>query len=199
MSGAREELLDRVVAHAAAHGLADSSLRVIADAIGTSHRMLLYHFGSREGLVAAIVERMEAQQREVLAQLGAVAHDPFEVITRQWTVLSAPEMAPFVRLFFEVVAQALFARPGTEGFLAGLTEPWIDTASEIARDHALDVDATDLRIGVAVVRGLLLDAVASGDTAAATAALHRFVQRWQAASPDAAPRGAAVKRRARPS
>ena len=180
MTNAREELLGRVIEHAAAHGLSDSSLREIADAIGTSHRMLLYHFGSRAGLVAAVVAAIEAQQRDVLAALGAGAGDPLEVITRQWAILAAPEMAPFVRLFFEVVAQALFSRPGTDGFLDGLTTPWIDTARTVASGlpAATGLDDTDLRVGIAVVRGLLLDAVASGDPGPPTAALHRFVERW---------------------
>ena len=63
---ARAELLDRVVADVAEHGLTDRSLRDIAAAVGTSHRMLLYHFGSRQGLVAAIVQSVEAAQRQLL-------------------------------------------------------------------------------------------------------------------------------------
>jgi AcrR family transcriptional regulator len=180
MTTARDELLARVVEHAAEHGLADASLRDVAGSIGTSHRMLLYHFGSRAGLIAAIVETIEAQQRDVLGQLGATATHPLEVVTQQWAILAAPEMAPFVRLFFEVVAQALFARPGTEGFLDGLTTPWIDAGRAVAADLGADLDEVDLRIGIAVVRGLLLDAVASGDAAPPTVALRRFVERWHA-------------------
>ena len=51
---AKDLLLDQVVDHFVAEGMGDLSLRKIAAAIGTSHRMLLYHFGSREGLLAAV-------------------------------------------------------------------------------------------------------------------------------------------------
>ena len=45
-STAREELLAAVVQHVAQHGIGELSLRPLADAIGTSHRMLLFHFGA---------------------------------------------------------------------------------------------------------------------------------------------------------
>ena len=43
----KARLLDAVVGYALAHGIADQSLRTIAEAVGTSHRMLIHHFGSR--------------------------------------------------------------------------------------------------------------------------------------------------------
>ncbi len=58
---ARERLLDSVIQHFAADGLADQSLRRIAEAIGTSHRMLLYHFGSKDGLLLEVVRAVEAR------------------------------------------------------------------------------------------------------------------------------------------
>lgn len=179
MASARDELLGRVIEHAAAQGLSDCSLRELAEAVGTSHRMLLYHFGSRAGLVAAVVATVEAQQRDVLVELGAWATDPLGVLNEQWKILSAPDMAPFVRLFFEFVSQSMFDRPGTQGFLHALTTPWIDAGKAVAADLGVEVDEVDLRLGIAVMRGLLLDAVASGDATGPTAALERFVERWR--------------------
>ena len=49
--------MDQVVDHFVADGLGDLSLRKIAGAIGTSHRMLLYHFGSKNGLLLEVVRR----------------------------------------------------------------------------------------------------------------------------------------------
>ena len=43
----RRRLLERAIDHVAAHGIADLSLRRLAEALGTSHRMLIHHFGSR--------------------------------------------------------------------------------------------------------------------------------------------------------
>ena len=50
----RQKLIDAAVAHADAHGLSDTSLRQLAAALGTSHRMLIHHFGSKEGLLVEV-------------------------------------------------------------------------------------------------------------------------------------------------
>ena len=52
----RETLLPLLAAYVLENGLADVSLRPLAKAAGTSDRMLLYHFGSKEELVAALLE-----------------------------------------------------------------------------------------------------------------------------------------------
>ena len=61
----RDELLDQVTDHVLEHGLIGLTLRPVAAAIGTSDRMLIYHFGSRDGLVSAVVAR--AGERSVVA------------------------------------------------------------------------------------------------------------------------------------
>lgn len=178
---ARERLLDAVIAHVTEHGLTDVSLRELATAIGSSHRMLLYHFGSREGLVAAIVARIESGQRDLLAQLADQADSPVDLIRRQWAHLSDPAMAPFVRLFFEATAMALHGRPGTEGFLDVLTSSWLRDAAVVAERMGVAADEAGIRLGVAVLRGLLLDAVASRDVAGPTAALEAYLTVWESA------------------
>ena len=180
MSAARQDLLDKTIAYVAAHGLSDLSLRELAAGIGTSHRMLIYHFGNREGLLAAIVATIEAQQRTALELLAVDASSPREVITAQWAQLSDPALAPYVMLFFEVLALALQRRPGTEGFLDSLTEPWLDLGTTIADKLEAGSTRDEVRLGVAVIRGLLIDAVASGDVAASTASLDRFLEMWDA-------------------
>ena len=97
IGGARSELIDRLVEHAASNGLTDTSLRDLAAAVGTSHRMLNYHFGSRAGVVAAVVERIESQQGDALAEIAAEATSTTEIIERQWAQLSDPALAPFIR------------------------------------------------------------------------------------------------------
>jgi AcrR family transcriptional regulator len=176
----REDLLDRVVAHVAATGLADQSLRELAAGAGTSHRMLLYHFGSRAGLVAAIAARIEAQQRETLVGLATEAAGPADLQRRLWTQVSDPAIAPLVRLFFDVLGLALAGRPGTERFLADLIEPWLVEATTAAETVGITPRRDELRLGVAVTRGLLIDALATGDVEGATAAHERFIELWEA-------------------
>lgn len=181
LSPARDRTLTKVIEYVAARGLADASLREVATAIGSSHRMLLYHFGSREGLVAAIVQRIEADQRGLLASLAEDATSPTDLVRRQWATLSDPAMWPFIRLFFEATALALHGRPGTEGFLDSLTDTWLRDAATVADGMGLQVDEAELRLGVALLRGLLLDAVASGDPTGPTRALERYLTLWESA------------------
>ena len=182
MVSSRDLLLGRIIEHVAQRGLADKSLREIGEAVGSSHRMLLYHFGSRDGLVAAIVEQVEQQQREALRAIAVNATTPSEIMRAQWAQLTDPNLRPFVRLFFEVLSLGLHGRAGTERFVANLTQPWLDVAAEIARDLHTPVDLRDVHLGVAVVRGLLIDVVAGGDAHAATSALERFLDLLETSS-----------------
>jgi AcrR family transcriptional regulator len=177
----RDELLDRVMAYAAEHGIADKSLREIASGVGTSHRMLLYHFGSREGLLAAIVASVEEQQRAVLAALGE-GGDPAAVMLGLWEQVSRPALRPFVRLFFATVGLAVQGVPGTRALLDNLTGPWLEQGGEVARRLGVPVDPAAVRLGVAVSRGLLLDLVAGADPADVDASYRLFIELWRRSS-----------------
>src|SRR5947199_344863 len=82
----------------AADGIRDRSLREVAAAVGTSHRMLLHHFASREELLLAIVDEVERRQMVILADLPT---DPADGFAAMWAHLCRPELRPFERLFFE--------------------------------------------------------------------------------------------------
>jgi AcrR family transcriptional regulator len=173
----REDLLQRVVDDVAEHGIGDRSLRELAQAVGSRHRMLLYHFGSREGLVAAIVDEVEARQRATLAEAVANAGPgtlPEDVVLALWQQVSSEELRPFVRLFFESLA---FAGRQDDH----LTASWLDQSEHLSRVLGAPADAVDLRLAVAVVRGLLVDVVATGDTGPATESLLRYLELWKAA------------------
>jgi AcrR family transcriptional regulator len=170
----RERLLDAAVAHAMTVGIAELSLRELAAAIGTSHRMLIYHFGSREGLLLAVTQAVEARERAAYQRSLDEAEDP----RQRWSHLSDPKLWPQERLFFELYSQALLGRPGTEGFLDGIVEEWLPPISEAFVAAGAD-EATaraDARLTVAVVRGLLLDLLATKDRAAVDEAFDRFAQ-----------------------
>ena len=64
-------MLASVIAWVADNGLGDVSLRTLAEAIGTSHRMLLFHFGSKEQLMVEVVRAVEADQRAIVDEIAA--------------------------------------------------------------------------------------------------------------------------------
>jgi AcrR family transcriptional regulator len=178
---ARERLLAAVLEHVRAGGLGDASLRELAAAVGTSHRMLLYHFGSREGLVAAVVAAVEAEQRAVMADVAAAwAGDPAGAMRAFWAGLADPSLAEAERFFFEAAALALRGVPGTEGLRDTLVEPWLAAFEDAARVTGLPTDDArlDARVGMALTRGLLLDLLATGDRAGVDAAVEHFLARY---------------------
>jgi len=174
-SQARERLLAAAVEQAMRGGIADMSLRELAAAIGTSHRMLLYHFGSREGLLTAIAGAVEESQRDIVSGRGISAADARGL----WQHFSDPQLWPAERLFFELYAQALLGRPGTEGFLDNAIEPWITALVPVLiREAGLDSKTAraEARLAVAVTRGLLLDLLATGDRDGVTEAFERYLK-----------------------
>ena len=173
----RERLLAATIAYVARHGLADRSLRTLAEGIGTSHRMLIYHFGSKEGLLAEVVAAVEANQREILAELGRSDLPPGVALRAFWADVASPEKREHVRLFFELVAQALQGRPGTERLRETLVEPWIEAGAALGVEQGLSPEQAraQARLGMAVTRGLLIDLLATGDRAGVDAAMDAFL------------------------
>jgi AcrR family transcriptional regulator len=178
---ARDRLLAAAIAIAMQDGIADLSLRELAAAIGTSHRMLLYHFGSREGLLAAVTVAVEEAERAALRDTGAIGADDAR---RFWARYSDPALWPQERLFFELYAHALRRRPGTEGFLDHVVTGWLEPLTAAIADGGTDPDLAPAaaRLSMAVTRGLLLDLLATEDIQGVTAAFELFLQLGAAAT-----------------
>ncbi|MDT5328987.1 MAG: hypothetical protein QOF31_284 [Mycobacterium sp.] len=159
----RQELLDAVVKECAERGIGDRSLRDIAAAVGTSHRMLLHHFGSRNELLLAIVEDVERRQRALLHELPT---EPAAAIAAMWADLRRTELRPFERLFFECYARGVQGEQPFARMLPGAVDAWL--TEDETTDPAL------VRLGLAVMRGLLLDLVATDDRRGVDAAAKAF-------------------------
>jgi AcrR family transcriptional regulator len=162
---ARDLLLDRCLGYLQEVGFSQLSLREIALGAGTSHRMLIYHFGSRDGLLAAIVGRVEAAQQAALADLAEAVTDPVEVGRLFWRRLADPSLAPAERLFFEVYSHALFGRAWTESFRASVIAAWTQPIEEafVGLGFTPAEARRRTRLGLAATRGLLLDLLITGD------------------------------------
>jgi AcrR family transcriptional regulator len=160
------KLLEAVTDVALAGGIADRSLRSIAEAAGTSHRMLIHHFGSREGLLVDVIQAVEARQRGALSELVAGSTEvPGDLADRFWKHLRSPELAPQERLFFEVYGQALQGRRWAKPLLEGVVEDWVGPVAAMLEAEGVSPHAARIvaRLYVAVGRGLLLDVLATGD------------------------------------
>ena len=183
---AKEKLLERAIGYIQENGLGDLSLRQLAAAIGTSHRMVIYHFGSFEELLVEIVDRQEADELAYFESLiSGPGLDRTTLMRKMWRRLCTPDNSPRERLFFELYGQALQGRPGTERFLDRVVSRWLDrsvqllTATGVPRTTA----RAQARLDLAVTRGLLLDLVATDDEAGVDAAAAAFTALLRAAAP----------------
>ncbi|BBZ48839.1 TetR/AcrR family transcriptional regulator [Mycobacterium heidelbergense] len=165
----RRQLLDALVDEFAAGGVGDRSLREVAAAIGTSHRMLLHHFGSREGLLVAIVEEVERRQ---MGLLPALPTDPAKGFAAMWADLRRPELRQSERLFFECYARAAQGEKPFTRMIPGAVDGWLREVESAADGPS---DGAMARLGLAVTRGLLLDLVATDDDAGVDAAAQAFI------------------------
>jgi AcrR family transcriptional regulator len=174
---AREDLLSRAVVWFTENGIGDTSLRSIASALGTSHRMLIYHFGSREGLLTAVVEQVEKRERDLLTELVAAGDDPYDAGMRFWSQV-ADTASTFAPLYFELSGHAMQGRAHAAVLRDWLAEGWTSALTQlfVAVGHAPDRADDLVRMSLAMARGLLFDVAITGDRAAADRAMTEFVE-----------------------
>lgn len=184
-SNARDRLLKATMDYAWKHGVGEASLREVASAIGTSHRMLIYHFGSKEGLLVEVVRALERQQQQILdASIHAdETLTPAEFLRKVWQYVTGPSTAAYVRLFFEVYGQALQGRAHTAEFLVGTIDAWLEPFTKVILRAGVPARRArdDARLALAVTRGLLLDYMATENKAATTRAHERYLELYSAA------------------
>lgn len=159
----RRELLDAVVTECAQNGVGGRSLRELAEAVGTSHRMLLHHFGSRDELLLAVVDDVERRQMALLRELMSDGEQGFATM---WEHLRKPELRALERLFFECYARGAQGESPFTTMLPAAVDRWLALAP---------AEPGAARLGLAVMRGLLLDLAGTNDDAGVDAAARAFI------------------------
>ena len=161
----RETLLPRLAEHVLEHGLAGASLRPLAKAAGTSDRMLIYHFGSKDELVTALLQHVAGMYSGALemAYPSEPATSRRDCAQRLLAIGRAPMFAPFLRLWWEIVAGAAKGDASYRASAAAMMD------SQLAWFEAhLPADDPDPKAGaklvaLAVEGALMMDAIGLGD------------------------------------
>ncbi|MBB5131395.1 AcrR family transcriptional regulator [Thermocatellispora tengchongensis] len=155
--GRREEILTAAVRVAAERGLDDLSLAELATALGFSTYTLTYHFGRREGLLAAIVEHVETEMREQIRRLaeGPGGASPGELLRRYWESTRAPGAHSYMRLWLELLVLAGRHPDRFPGFQQRAATGWRDLAAQVLREHTGSDELATLI--VATVTGLEIE------------------------------------------
>jgi AcrR family transcriptional regulator len=169
-----EELLGKILDYACEHGLAALSLRPLAKAVGSSPRVLLYYFGSKDELVVAVIAAARARQREQIGNLKLTAGvTSRELCAMCWRVMSDLRNEPLFRLWFEVYGLALQDRTRFPGFLERAVEDWLDFLSRpsLEAGYTREQARAWSTMVLAGFRGFLLDLCATRDRARIDAAV----------------------------
>ena len=161
-----------------AHGLADLSLRPLAAAIGSSPRVLLYLFGSKEGLVRALLARARADELALLSRLDGNGANLRAVAEQVWSWLVAEEHRALLTLWVEGYGRSLVDPDGPwAGFAGATVEDWLSVLAAAQPPAHRDTAAglAEPTLVLAVLRGALLDLLATGDAGRTTAAVRRLL------------------------
>ncbi len=172
------ELLEAAYRYALEHGLADLSLRPLAAAIGSSPRVLMFLFGNKEGLVRALLARARTDELAILDRLGNTRDGGsiglVPVVEQIWAWLAADEHRPLLRLWAEAYARSLVEPDGAwAGFARATVYDWLAdlAACQPQPENDSEEGAAGRTLALAVLRGALLDLLATGDEDRVTAAV----------------------------
>jgi AcrR family transcriptional regulator len=181
----KRELLDEVVRHLAQHGLSDLSLRDIAAGLGTNASRLVHHFGTKEQLLAAALDRANEMQELVgakwLARDPGITPGPW--LTKWWRwMLASPDNLALARLGYEAAALDAVRTGVPSDVRANQVGIWRHYLED--RFMVAGLSADDARIEAVLLKalftGLVIDLLATGDRRRLTHALQEGLGRVEA-------------------
>jgi AcrR family transcriptional regulator len=154
----RAEIIERLTDHVLAQGLSASSLRPLAQAAGTSDRMLLYYFKDKSEIITAVLQLISARLVSMLGERAAPEPMPIDDLRRQFAdILFVEDLWPYMRIWLEVASKAAMGEQIGRGFLE-----WGKAQLKSDNDAQRDIDAARLLVsieGMLVLRSLGLDDV----------------------------------------
>ncbi|TFV83437.1 TetR/AcrR family transcriptional regulator [Blastococcus sp. CT_GayMR16] len=180
----RRELLDRVTDDLSVNGLVDFSLRRAARAAGTTHKVLLYHFDGVDDLLGQAVLRL--RERRIVRGLAATreaagATSLADRVRAVWPVLVSEE----ARVLDQAIGLAMYDPDRYEGLGRGASKQYLPSLQSLCPEEWSDRRKLEVaEMILATLRGFLVDARTSGDTAGIAAgfeALARALEREEAA------------------
>lgn len=164
--------------YAADHGIATLSLRPLAAALGTSSRMLVHYFGTKEELIGQALAAARPDIPALLCAHVQAGHTPAEMTRRLWQELTTGgEQEPRTRLLLEVMALAL-TQPGLyRQHAVDALRAWLTPLSAALHANGLTTLDAEARATMLVsgLRGLALDRYLTGDRRRTDDAAHLLI------------------------
>ena len=137
----RDELAEQATDYVLEHGLIGLSLRPLASALGTSDRMLIYHFGGKDALITEVIVRSTSRSVRVVEGLPR-ARTVRAAVMRLWEALVGPELDRCQRVYIQAAALGILGTDPYRKVIALSDEEW--TAA--VRDYLLTSGANPRRV-----------------------------------------------------
>jgi TetR/AcrR family transcriptional repressor of bet genes len=179
-SGARERVLQAGLDVLKAEGYAGLTTAKVAARAGQNKALIGYHFGSKQGLVAAVGRELaESITEEVIGGLERtekVSEIVAGVMDGLWRVMDRDER--LARLYFDLAAVSV-VEPDVRAVMRQMKASWREVTSALltaASDGPPKRDAEAAGIYVlAGIEGLVLERLDRGETPSLTRAMRMFV------------------------
>jgi AcrR family transcriptional regulator len=175
MATRKEELLEELLGYLLKHGVADVSLRPMAAAVGTSARLLIFHFGSKERLLTEVLELVQARLQRSLGDLLAMDHGSERAAPLRLFWDWALKDANFVqlRLLYQLQVLAAHDQKTYGKYLKKNSLSWLETVQAVLKPSQRSPLLATLI--VAVFDGLFIEVMSTGDRRRTSAAIDEFI------------------------
>lgn len=173
----RTRLLALATEYVVCNGVSQLSLRPMAEAMGTSARMLLHHFGSKDALIQAVLSELEQSFISRAEQSFASNKSVSETIMELWQLTSSLDMEQALRAMFEVWGEGLIFPDHYESYLNSMVSPWVVLLQrQIQRQN---IEQGDAKILATLIMGnfvgLQLVRLTEGDDQTTTQAIKKML------------------------
>ncbi|MEU8488626.1 TetR/AcrR family transcriptional regulator [Streptomyces sp. NPDC048641] len=183
----RRALLNQVRDYVIRNGLADLSLRPLARALGTSDRMLLYYFGTKERMVAealALDERRPLLRARNLLSPTTSPENPARLrrfVEQTWRELNAPDMRAWLPLYLEIMTVSVLHPDRYGPVMRDVLTEWTGLFSSVFRGLGMTEARarTEADLLVDATFGLLIAPLTDGDWDRADAAFSTLLDRLE--------------------
>ncbi|WP_393072206.1 TetR/AcrR family transcriptional regulator [Streptomyces sp. LN704] len=183
----RRDLLAGVRAYMIRNGVADLSLRPLARHLGTSDRMLLYYFGTKERMVTdalAMYEGRPLLRAQSLLDTDGSPKNPAELrrfLEDTWQQFSNPDLRATLPLYLEILAAGLLHPDRYGTVMRDVLSEWTRLLTSVFRDLGMTEARarTEASLLVDASFGLLLAPLTDGDWDRAGAAFHALLDRLE--------------------
>ena len=157
----KQELLEQCLAAAIEAGALDSSINTIAKRVGTSARMLVYHFGSKQELERQLIGLLEIRLCEKLWSFQSASLEgadcPAEPLLEMWRHLTSSAMYGLLKLTMELNQRAIQGDSETQRFIEQESQMWIDSLFNLTSDETTALSLFHL------FQGAILDFLTTGN------------------------------------